>query len=63
MRGTFVNFPDEGKVWVDFKYESLPKYCLICGLLGHPTRVCKDLQVDGMRDDESSRDMEEAFAF
>lgn len=31
MRGTLVNFPDDGKVWVDFKYESLPKYCLICG--------------------------------
>lgn len=26
MRGTFVDFPDEGTIWVDFKYESLPKY-------------------------------------
>lgn len=44
IRGTFVEFPDEGRIWVDFKYESLPKYCLICRLMGHSTRVCRDLQ-------------------
>ena len=41
MRGTHVQFPDEGKLWVKFRYESLPNYCLLCGLLGHPTRICK----------------------
>ena len=41
MRGTHVQFPNEGMTWVDFKYEGLPNYCLICGLLGHPTRICK----------------------
>ncbi|XP_068338984.1 uncharacterized protein At4g02000-like [Pyrus communis] len=47
MRGTFVHFPDEGKVSVEFKYEALPKYCLICGIMGHVTRVCKEvLEVD-----------------
>ena len=53
MRGTFVNFPDEGNVWVDFKYEALPKYCLICGCLGHATRVCRELQ-DGVLDEGRS---------
>lgn len=27
---------------MDFKYEALPKYCLICGIMGHATRVCKE---------------------
>lgn len=41
MRGTHVQFPDEGMIWVDFKYEGLPNYCLICGLIGHLSRICK----------------------
>ncbi|KAM1093780.1 hypothetical protein ACFX2B_008747 [Malus domestica] len=63
MRGTFVDFPDEGKIWVAFQYESLPNYCLICGLLGHPTRVCKDPQVEGMGDEKNVGDKEVIFAF
>lgn len=63
MRGTFVNFPDDGKVWVDFKYESLLKYCIICGMLRHATRVCKGLQVNGMRAGKNSGDLENTFAF
>ncbi|KAM1341721.1 hypothetical protein ACFX13_006229 [Malus domestica] len=63
MRGTFVNFPDEGRVWVDFKYEGLPKYCLICGLLGHATRVCKGSQELGMIEGETSEELGERFAF
>ncbi|KAM2543208.1 hypothetical protein TB2_022555 [Malus domestica] len=63
MRGTFVNFPDEGRVWVDFKYEGLPKYCLICGLLGHATCVCKGSQELGMIEGETSEELGEGFAF
>ncbi|CAL9000065.1 unnamed protein product [Prunus brigantina] len=40
MRGTFVAFPGEGSQWIDFKYEFLPEYCLVCGCLGHPSRLC-----------------------
>lgn len=40
MRGTFVAFPGEGSRWIDFKYEFLPEYCLVCGCLGHPSRIC-----------------------
>lgn len=63
MRGTFVTFPDEGKLWVDFKYEALPKYCLICGMLGHAMRVCKEIQEEGRLEDGRSREMEEGYAF
>lgn len=63
MRGTFVNFPDEGRMWVDFKYERLPKYCLICGMIGHATRICKGSQTEGKEDEESSGELEEVFAF
>lgn len=63
MRGTFVIFPDEGKLWVDFKYKALPKYCLICGMLGHATRVCKEIQEERRLEDGRSREMEESYAF
>lgn len=41
MRGACVEFPVEGERWVDFRYEFLPEYCLLCGCLGHPTRRCE----------------------
>ena len=63
MRGTYVNFPDDGKVWVDFKYEMLPKYCLICGSLGHATRVCRGHQSDGGEQKEESEEGSDEYAF
>ncbi|KAM2982978.1 hypothetical protein FF2_008963 [Malus domestica] len=63
MRGTFVKFPDEGTVWVDFKYEFLPRYCLICGILGHATRVCKELQLDRRTDGDGKGDIDDTPAY
>lgn len=40
MREADVEFPDDGNIWVDFRYEGLPSYCLICGKVGHVTRRC-----------------------
>ncbi|KAI5323690.1 hypothetical protein L3X38_032762 [Prunus dulcis] len=40
MRGTFVEFSDEGSIWVQFRYEFIPKYCFIYGYLGHSSIVC-----------------------
>ena len=42
MQGANVEFPDDGALWIDFRYEGLPNFCLICGKLGHVTRWCKD---------------------
>ncbi|KAM1777717.1 hypothetical protein ACFX11_044340 [Malus domestica] len=63
MRGTFVSFPDDGRIWVEFKYEAFPNYCLLCGMLGHPTRVCKELQTTELSEDEISKRTEEGLAF
>ncbi|KAM1120135.1 hypothetical protein ACFX2J_044046 [Malus domestica] len=63
MRGTFVTFPDDGKIWIDFKYESLPNYCLICGKLGHPTRMCKDTLDKQTEPEDYPKTSNEAFAF
>ncbi|KAM2567063.1 hypothetical protein TB1_009489 [Malus domestica] len=63
MRGTFVKFPDEGTVWVDFKYEFLPRYCLICGIFGHATRFCQELQMDRRTDEDGMGDIDDTPAF
>lgn len=47
MRWMMATFPDEGRVWVQFKYEGLPNYYFYFGKLGHVSRVCK---VHGMHD-------------
>ncbi|BFG29953.1 hypothetical protein CerSpe_162270 [Prunus speciosa] len=61
MRGTFVEFPEEGAIWVDFRYEFLPEYCFLCGCLGHPSRIC----VEKLASAASSQNMQDqmmAFA-
>lgn len=54
-----ATFSDEGRVWVQFKYEGLPNYCFYCGKLGHVSRVCKVHVLRGMHEmtvgDESLR--------
>lgn len=30
-------------IWIDFKYERLPNFCFICGILGHGDRFCPKL--------------------
>lgn len=60
MRGANVDFPDDGTIWVDFRYEGLPSYCLIYGKMGHVTRWCK---VERLGDDASEFDVEALFTF
>lgn len=47
MRGVMVTFPDEGRIWVEFRYEGLPNYCFYCGKLGHGSRACAVHEVCG----------------
>ncbi|XP_017178374.1 uncharacterized protein [Malus domestica] len=47
IRGANVEFPDDGSMWVDFRYEGLLSYCLICGKMGYVTRRCGDGNIGG----------------
>lgn len=60
MRGTNVEFPDDGSIWVDFCYEGLPSYCLIYGKVGHVTRLCREGNVSK---EALEFGMDERFAF
>ncbi|CAH9127491.1 unnamed protein product [Cuscuta epithymum] len=36
-----TNLTQDGvKHWVDFKYEKLPSFCFICGIIGHSDKLC-----------------------
>ncbi|CAL9020379.1 unnamed protein product [Prunus brigantina] len=62
MRGTFVAFPGEGSKWIDFKYEFLPEYCLVCGCIGHPSRLCLERSSDASSNTNARADALLAFA-
>ena len=38
--GHVVNKSGE-KFWITFRYERLPTFCYLCGLLGHDDKHCK----------------------
>ncbi|KAL9678880.1 hypothetical protein QQ045_016731 [Rhodiola kirilowii] len=38
--GCYLETPNGEPLWLDFKYEYLPKYCYRCGLLSHFTNNC-----------------------
>lgn len=33
----------EDWIWIDFKYERLPNFCFLCGLIGHTERFCQKM--------------------
>lgn len=55
-----MDFPDDGSLWIDFRYEGLPSYCLIYGKVGHVTKWCK---AERLGDEASEVDMEALYAF
>ncbi|XP_008235645.1 PREDICTED: uncharacterized protein LOC103334450 [Prunus mume] len=61
MRGAFVDFPKEGSRWIDFRYEFIPEYCLLCGCLGHPSRVCAELAETTEHSDRQREERKLAF--
>ncbi|CAH9077928.1 unnamed protein product [Cuscuta epithymum] len=44
-----TNLKKDGKsFWVDFKYERLPNFCFICGLIGHSDNFCPSNYEEGL---------------
>ena len=43
-RGANVVNSNGDKFWVTFKYERLPNFCFLCGILGHDEKHCSDFQ-------------------
>ena len=43
-RGGNVVNSDGDKFWVTFKYERLPNFCFLCGILGHDEKHCSGFQ-------------------
>ncbi|KAL8487062.1 hypothetical protein ACS0TY_023660 [Phlomoides rotata] len=39
-RGIRLEIRDKEPIWVEFKYERLPSFCYVCGMLGHMRREC-----------------------
>ena len=32
---------DDDKFWVHYKYERLPTFCFLCGIMGHDDKHCQ----------------------
>lgn len=42
LRGVMMEDEEGGSFWCPFKYEFLPNFCYVCGLLGHTDKDCDD---------------------
>lgn len=42
-RRTKIRQSGEKWFWINFKYENVPNFCFICGLLGHSEKFCSKL--------------------
>ena len=46
-RGGNITNAEGERVWINFKYERLPTFCYICGILGHDDKHCHMSQSGG----------------
>ncbi|KAK2419791.1 hypothetical protein QL285_030612 [Trifolium repens] len=46
--GILIGNAKDGTHWIDFRYENLPLFCFICGLVGHAENLCqnKDMAIE-----------------
>lgn len=45
-RGVFVQVDADEKLWLSFKYESLPVFYFGCGRMGHNLKDCTEVPID-----------------
>ena len=45
-----MSSPSVEPFWANFKYERLPVFCFICGILGHSEKFCPKLFADQVED-------------
>lgn len=51
-RGVFISTEYHDKVWLPFKFESLPNFYFSCGRMGHGVRECDHIPLDDRMKDE-----------
>ena len=49
-RGGNITNADGVRCWLTFRYEHLPTFCYICGLIGHDDKHCCKSQQDGLKE-------------
>ena len=49
-RGGNITNAEGERVWINFKYERLPTFCYICGILGHDDKHCHMSQSGGSKE-------------
>ena len=49
-RGGNITTTDDDRCWLTFRYERLPTFCYICGLMGHDDKHCCKSQQEGMKE-------------
>ena len=51
IRGKRVSIEEDGGRWAFFKYERLPNFCYVCGMLDHGEKECMEKENGGVGDD------------